>query len=71
MPGYGTSLGLPDAGLATVTEMALNAKMMASAVCVSVIAATNMGDSNAMDTVRCAEEFIRLGGSAAVIWLED
>jgi hypothetical protein len=44
MPGYGTSLGLPDAGLATLTEMALNAKMMASAVRVSVIAATNTGD---------------------------
>jgi 2-methylisocitrate lyase-like PEP mutase family enzyme len=47
--------------------MAMNAKTMASAVRVSVIADTNTGDSNAMNAVRCAEEFIRLGGSAAVI----
>ena len=41
MTGYGTSLsllGLPDAGLATMTEMHLNARYIANAVTVPVIA---------------------------------
>jgi len=41
MTGYGTSLsllGLPDAGLATMTEMHLNARYIANAVSVPVIA---------------------------------
>src|SRR3989475_423274 len=41
MTGYGTSLallGMPDAGLATMTEMHLNARYIANAVAVPVIA---------------------------------
>ena len=47
MSGYGTSLnllGLPDAGLITLTEMALNAKLIASAVRVPVIASGGVGN---------------------------
>ncbi|MDB5415330.1 MAG: prpB [Rubritepida sp.] len=72
MSGYGTSLGmlgLPDAGLATLTEMVLNAKNIASAVRVPVIADADTGHGNAINTVRCVEEFIRSG--VAGIHIED
>jgi 2-methylisocitrate lyase-like PEP mutase family enzyme len=72
MSGYGTSiglLGLPDAGLATLSEMALNAKLIASAVRVPVIADGDTGHGNAINVVRCVEEFIRAG--VAGIHLED
>jgi 2-methylisocitrate lyase-like PEP mutase family enzyme len=72
MSGYGTSLGLlglPDAGLATLTEMALNAKMIASAIRIPVIADADTGHGNAINTVRCVEEFIRSG--VAGIHIED
>lgn len=72
MSGYGTSiglLGLPDAGLATLTEMTLNAKLIASAVRVPVIADGDTGHGNAINVVRCVEEFIRAG--VAGIHLED
>ncbi|WP_424813765.1 isocitrate lyase/PEP mutase family protein [Roseococcus sp. YIM B11640] len=72
MSGYGTSLGmlgLPDAGLATLTEMASNAKAIASAVRVPVIADADTGHGNAINTIRCVEEFIRAG--VAGIHLED
>ncbi|MBY0448977.1 MAG: isocitrate lyase/PEP mutase family protein, partial [Hyphomonadaceae bacterium] len=72
MSGYGTSLGLlglPDAGLATLTEMTLNAKLIASAVRAPVIADGDTGHGNAINVVRCVEEFIRSG--VAGIHLED
>ena len=62
--GYGTSLsllGLPDAGLITLTEMALNAKLIASAVRAPVIADADTGFGNAINVVRTVEEYIRAG----------
>jgi len=58
MSGYGTSLGLlglPDAGLATLTEMAMAAKFIASAVRVPVIADGDTGHGNAINVIRCVE----------------
>lgn len=72
MSGYGTSLGmlgLPDAGLATLTEMALNARHIASAVRAPVIADADTGHGNAINVIRCVEEFIRAG--VAGIHIED
>jgi 2-methylisocitrate lyase-like PEP mutase family enzyme len=72
MSGYGTSLnllGLPDAGLTTLTEMALNAKLIASAVSVPVIADADTGFGNAINVIRSVEEYIR--GGVAGMHLED
>ncbi|HEV7457522.1 MAG TPA: isocitrate lyase/PEP mutase family protein [Roseococcus sp.] len=72
MSGYGTSLsllGLPDAGLATLTEMVFNAKCIAGAVRVPVIADADTGHGNAINVVRTVEEFLRAG--IAGIHLED
>lgn len=72
MSGYGTSLallGLPDAGLSTLTEMALNAKLIASAVRVPVIADADTGFGNAINVIRTVEEYIRAG--VAGLHMED
>jgi 2-methylisocitrate lyase-like PEP mutase family enzyme len=72
MSGYGTSLnllGLPDAGLATLTEMALNARLIAAAVRVPLIADADTGFGNAINVVRTVEEYIR--GGVAGLHLED
>ena len=72
MSGYGTSLnllGLPDAGLITLTEMALNAKLIASAVRSPLIADADTGFGNAINVVRTVEEYIRAG--VAGMHLED
>jgi 2-methylisocitrate lyase-like PEP mutase family enzyme len=72
MSGYGTSLallGLPDAGLSTLTEMALNAKLIASAVRVPVIADADTGFGNAINVIRTVEEYIRAG--VAALHMED
>lgn len=72
MSGYGTSLnllGLPDAGLITLTEMALNAKLIASAVRVPLIADADTGFGNAINVVRTVEEYIRAG--VAGMHMED
>ncbi len=72
MSGYGTSLsllGLPDAGLATLTEMVFNAKCIAGAVRAPVIADADTGHGNAINVVRTVEEFIRAG--VAGIHIED
>jgi 2-methylisocitrate lyase-like PEP mutase family enzyme len=72
MSGYGTSLnllGLPDAGLITLTEMALNAKLIASAVRAPLIADADTGFGNAINVVRTVEEYIRAG--VAGLHLED
>jgi 2-methylisocitrate lyase-like PEP mutase family enzyme len=72
MSGYGTSLsllGLPDAGFATLTEMALNARLIAGAVRAPVIADADNGYGNAINVVRTVEEFVRAG--VAGIHLED
>jgi 2-methylisocitrate lyase-like PEP mutase family enzyme len=72
MTGYGTSLsllGLPDAGLATMTEMHLNARYIAGAVRVPVIADADNGYGNAVNVMRTVREYI--GTGVASIHLED
>src|SRR3954468_8905521 len=62
MTGYGTSLsllGLPDAGLITLTEMVLNAPLIAGGVRAPVIADADTGFGNAINVVRTIEEYIR------------
>ncbi|HEY8448892.1 MAG TPA: isocitrate lyase/PEP mutase family protein [Bacillota bacterium] len=72
MTGYGTSLGLlgmPDAGLATMTEMILNARYMANAVSIPLIADADTGYGNAINVMRTVREFIQAG--VAAIHIED
>jgi 2-methylisocitrate lyase-like PEP mutase family enzyme len=72
MTGYGTSLallGLPDAGLATMTEMHLNARYIANAVTVPVIADADNGYGNAINVIRTVREYIQTG--VAAIHIED
>jgi 2-methylisocitrate lyase-like PEP mutase family enzyme len=72
MTGYGTSLsllGLPDAGLATMTEMHLNARYIANAVTVPVIADADNGYGNAINVMRTVREYI--GTGVAGIHIED
>jgi len=72
MSGYGTSLsllGMPDAGLATMTEMQLNARYIANAVSVPVIADADTGYGNAINVMRCVREYIQTG--VAGIHIED
>jgi 2-methylisocitrate lyase-like PEP mutase family enzyme len=72
MSGYGTSLsltGLPDAGLVTMSEVITNARYIASAVKVPVIADADNGYGNALNVIRTVSEFI--GAGIAGIHLED
>ena len=72
MTGYGTSLsllGMPDAGLATMTEMHLNARYIANAVRVPVIADADNGYGNAINVIRTVREYAQAG--VAGIHLED
>jgi len=72
MTGYGTSLallGLPDAGLATMSEMHLNARYIANAVRVPVIADSDNGYGNAINLIRTVREYIQTG--VAGIHIED
>jgi 2-methylisocitrate lyase-like PEP mutase family enzyme len=72
MTGYGTSLsllGLPDAGLATMSEMHLNARYIANAVTVPVIADADNGYGNAINVMRTVREYIQTG--VAGIHIED
>src|SRR5687768_15796967 len=72
MTGYGTSLallGLPDAGLATMGEMHLNARYIANAVRVPVIADADNGYGNAINVIRTVREYVQTG--VAGIHVED
>jgi 2-methylisocitrate lyase-like PEP mutase family enzyme len=72
MSGYGTSLsltGLPDAGLVTLTEMVANARYIASAVRLPVIADADNGYGNAINVIRTVREYI--GAGIAGIHIED
>ena len=72
MTGYGTSLallGLPDAGLATMTEMHLNARYIVNAIGVPVIADADNGYGNAVNVIRTVREYIQTG--VAAIHIED
>jgi 2-methylisocitrate lyase-like PEP mutase family enzyme len=72
MTGYGTSLsllGMPDAGLATMSEMHLNARYIANAVPVPLIADADNGYGNAINVIRTVREYI--GAGVAGIHIED
>ncbi len=72
MSGYGTSLsltGLPDAGLATMSEMVLNARYIASSVRLPVVADADNGYGNAINVIRTVREYI--GAGVAGVHLED
>ncbi len=72
MTGYGTSLsllGLPDVGLATMTEMHMNARYIANVASVPVIADSDTGYGNAINVIRTVREYIQTG--VAAIHIED
>lgn len=72
MTGYGTSLslvGLPDAGLTTMSEMVANARYIASAVRVPLIADADTGFGNAVNVIRTVREYI--GAGVAGLHMED
>jgi 2-methylisocitrate lyase-like PEP mutase family enzyme len=72
MTGYGTSLsltGLPDVGLATMSEMVANARYIAAAVAVPLIADADTGFGNAINVIRTVREYI--GAGVAGIHMED
>ena len=71
MSGFATSMsmGLPDVGLLTQTEMTRNAAVIASAVRVPVIADADTGYGNAINVRRTIREYERAG--AAGVHIED
>jgi 2-methylisocitrate lyase-like PEP mutase family enzyme len=72
MTGFGTAasrLGRPDVGLLTMTEMVDNARAIARACQVPVIADADTGYGNAINVVRTVQEFEQAG--VAAIHLED
>lgn len=72
MTGYGTAaniLGKPDYGYLTLTEMAQNAKNMASAIEIPLIADGDTGFGNIINVQRTVQEYELAGVSA--IHLED
>lgn len=72
MTGYGTSLsltGLPDVGLTTMSEMVANARYIASAVRVPLVADADTGFGNAVNVIRTVREYI--GAGVAGIHMED
>ncbi len=72
MTGMGTSasrLGLPDYGLATMTEMVANAHAISAAVQVPVIADADTGYGNELNMTRTIHEYERSG--AAGVHIED
>jgi 2-methylisocitrate lyase-like PEP mutase family enzyme len=71
MTGAGTSasLGYPDFGLVTMSEMTANAGRIAAAVELPVIADADTGYGNELNVVRTVREYERLG--VAAIHLED
>jgi isocitrate lyase len=64
-----TLLGLPDVGLITETEMVNNARNIAKAVSVPVIADGDTGYGNAINVIRTVEDFEAAG--VAGIHIED
>lgn len=62
-------LGLPDAGLITMTEIVENIRRICSAVSIPVIADCDTGFGNAINVRRTVTEIIRAG--AAGLFIED
>jgi len=72
MTGFGTSaslLGRPDVGLLTMSQMVDNARRIAQAVDVPVIADADTGYGNPLNVIRTVQEFELAGVSA--IHIED
>jgi 2-methylisocitrate lyase-like PEP mutase family enzyme len=72
MTGFGTSVsifGLPDIGFLTMTEMVENARRMANAVSIPLIADADTGYGNHLNMMRTVEEYERAG--IAGIQIED
>jgi len=72
MTGYGTSLtllGVPDVGLLTETEMVTNARNIARAVNIPVIADADTGFGNAINAIRTVQDYESAG--VAGIHMED
>ena len=72
MTGFGTSaslLGRPDVGLLTTSQMVDNARRMAQAVDVPVIADADTGYGNPLNVIRTVQEYELTGVSA--IHIED
>jgi 2,3-dimethylmalate lyase len=72
MTGFGTSagrLGRADVGLLTLTEMVDNARRIAQAVGVPVIADADTGYGNALNVIRTVHEYEAAG--VAAIHIED
>lgn len=71
MTGGGTSisLGYPDYGLLTMTEMVANASRLANSVDIPLISDSDTGYGNELNVYRTVQEFERAG--VAAIHLED
>jgi 2-methylisocitrate lyase-like PEP mutase family enzyme len=72
MTGYGTSLsltGLPDVGLTSMSEMVANARYIASAVRIPLIADADTGFGSAINVIRTVREYI--GAGVAGLHMED
>lgn len=72
MTGFGTAashLGRPDVGLLTMSEMVDNARRMAQALDVPLIADADTGYGNPLNVIRTVQEYERAGVSA--IHIED
>ena len=72
MTGFGTAastLGYPDIGLLTLTDMVTNAKRIADAVAIPVIADADTGYGNHLNVIRTVQEYEKAG--VAAIQIED
>ena len=71
MRGFGTAmtLGYPDVGLTTLSEMVDNARRVASSVDIPIIADADTGYGNAINVRRTVQEYERAG--VAGIHIED
>jgi 2-methylisocitrate lyase-like PEP mutase family enzyme len=62
-------LGLPDAGLVTLTELVENTRRICQAVSIPVVVDCDTGFGNAINVCRTVDEIIRAG--AASLFIED
>ena len=72
MTGFGTAastLGYPDIGLLTLTDMVTNVKRIVDAVAIPVIADADTGYGNHLNVIRTVEEYEKTGSAA--IQIED
>jgi 2-methylisocitrate lyase-like PEP mutase family enzyme len=72
MTGFGTAastLGYPDIGLLTLTDMVTNVKRIADAVAIPLIADADTGYGNHLNVIRTVEEYEKAG--TAAVQIED